>query len=252
MGTCEELFAVWYRLWRNRNALSCGRRSEQTCSPNSLGNWKTGICFFCRAIHLSSACAAFPDRRPSGPCSRWQSCATIHRLGRSRRCCRTSTSIKTHIGSTGHSTRIRVRVRRTGRSAAHGAHRRTGPGSVRVLYKRLQPRSACGGGRLRRSSAVGGRRDHPRHASAGIIRPDAVRRSTVSATADRLSRYAHRTVAPHPAASVTFAEFEQARSQMPDGWVPIDSWNTPGQSVFLLRPVLHRRVYKQGRRNLRL
>ena len=31
---------------------------------------------------------------------------------------------------------------------------------------------------------------------------------------------------PEPGA--TFAEFEQARSQMPDGWVPIDSWNTPG------------------------
>ena len=31
-----------------------------------------------------------------------------------------------------------------------------------------------------------------------------------------------------PDPGVTFAEFEQARSQMPDGWVPIDSWNTPG------------------------
>lgn len=30
-----------------------------------------------------------------------------------------------------------------------------------------------------------------------------------------------------PQPGVTFAEFEQARSQMPDGWVPIDSWNTP-------------------------
>lgn len=31
-----------------------------------------------------------------------------------------------------------------------------------------------------------------------------------------------------PEPGVTFAGFEQARSQMPDGWVPIDSWNTPG------------------------
>ena len=31
-----------------------------------------------------------------------------------------------------------------------------------------------------------------------------------------------------PEPGVTFAEFEQARSQLPDGWVPIDSWNTPG------------------------
>lgn len=55
---------------------------------------------------------------------------------------------------------------------------------------------------------------------------------------------------PEPGA--TFAEFEQARSQMPDGWVPIDSWNTPGQPVRLLRSVLHRRVCRQGSRNLRL
>ena len=31
-----------------------------------------------------------------------------------------------------------------------------------------------------------------------------------------------------PEPGMTFAEFEQVRSQMPDGWVPIDSWNTPG------------------------
>ena len=31
-----------------------------------------------------------------------------------------------------------------------------------------------------------------------------------------------------PEPGVTFDGFEQARSQMPDGWVPIDSWNTPG------------------------
>ena len=30
-----------------------------------------------------------------------------------------------------------------------------------------------------------------------------------------------------PEPGVTFAEFEQARSRIPDGWVPIDSWNTP-------------------------
>ena len=31
-----------------------------------------------------------------------------------------------------------------------------------------------------------------------------------------------------PEPGVTFAGFEQARSRMPDGWVPIGSWNTPG------------------------
>ena len=115
--------------------LSAGRRSEQTCSPNSLGNWKTGICFFRRAIHLSSACAAFPDRRPSGPCSRWQSCATIHRLGRSRRCCRTSTSIKTHIGSTGHSTRIRS-TRTANRSIC--CARSSSPDGARICSRFIQ------------------------------------------------------------------------------------------------------------------
>ena len=30
-----------------------------------------------------------------------------------------------------------------------------------------------------------------------------------------------------PEPGVPFAGFEQARSRMPDGWVPIDSWNTP-------------------------
>ena len=31
-----------------------------------------------------------------------------------------------------------------------------------------------------------------------------------------------------PEPGVTFEAYEQARSQMPEGWVPIDSWNTPG------------------------
>ena len=39
-----------------------------------------------------------------------------------------------------------------------------------------------------------------------------------------------------PEPGVTFAEFEQARSQMPDGWVPIDSWNTPGNLFFFCVP----------------
>ena len=39
-----------------------------------------------------------------------------------------------------------------------------------------------------------------------------------------------------PEPGVTFAEYEQARSQMPDGWVPIDSWNTPGNLFFFCVP----------------
>lgn len=39
-----------------------------------------------------------------------------------------------------------------------------------------------------------------------------------------------------PEPGVTFAELEQARSQMPDGWVPIDSWNTPGNLFAFCAP----------------
>ena len=39
-----------------------------------------------------------------------------------------------------------------------------------------------------------------------------------------------------PEPGVTFAEFEQARSRMPEGWVPIDSWNTPGNLFFFCVP----------------
>ena len=115
----------------------------------SRGNWKTDICSFRRAIHLSSACAAFPDRRPSGPCSRWQSCATIHRFGRSRRCCRTSTSIKTHIGSTGHSTRIRS-TRTANRSIC--CARSSSPDGARICSRFIQ--TATTPFRLRRRTSA--------------------------------------------------------------------------------------------------
>lgn len=148
MGNSEELFAYDTGSGETETLV---RWQEIGANVLTEQPWELedGYLLFRRAIHLSSACAAFPDRRPSGPCSRWQSCATIHRSGRSRRCCRTSTSIKTHIGSTGHSTRIRS-TRTANRSIC--CARSSSPDGARICSRFIQ--TATTPFRLRRRTSA--------------------------------------------------------------------------------------------------
>lgn len=55
-----------------------------------------------------------------------------------------------------------------------------------------------------------------------------------------------------PEPGVTLEDLEQARAQMPEGWVPVDSWNTPGNLFGLLRAVLYRRIHGPGNGDLPL